>query len=185
MELTAAVHYDALVAKCKEGDAQSYEALYRQYARAMYNTSLRIVNNISEAEDILQEAFLAAFRLERFDYSSTFGAWLKRIVINKSIDHLRRKKLQVVSIDSVTTEDIADQETPDETPIRLKVESIKKAMAQLPDGYRAVLSLSLFEGYDNREIAGILQISETTVRTQFLRARQKLIALLKKGGEDE
>ncbi|NOT52751.1 MAG: RNA polymerase sigma factor [Chitinophagaceae bacterium] len=180
MELTASVYYDELVARCKQGDALSYERLYKQYAKAMFNTSLRIVNNVADAEDVLQESFVAAFKLDRFDYSSTFGAWIKRIVINKSIDLLRRKKLQVIHIDEIPndiTEEIIDEEN-----LQLKVEEIKKAMGILPDGYRTVLSLSLFEGYDYEEIGEILNITGSTVRTQYHRAKQKLLHTLQKGG---
>ncbi len=185
MELSATFYYDELVERCRRGDTRSYGALYKQYARAMYNTSLRIVNSTSDAEDVLQESFLAAFRLDNFDYSSTFGAWLKRIVINKSIDVLRRRKMQIVHIDDTATQGWTDEETVDEEQIQLKVEEIKKAVAQLPDGYRTVISLTLFEGYDYAEIAEILHIAETTVRTQYHRARQKLLHTLKKGGHDE
>jgi len=184
LELTATVFYDELVARCKEGDAQSYEQLYHRYARAMFNTSLRIVNNTADAEDVLQESFLSAFKLDHFDYSSTFGAWLKRIVINKSIDLLRRKRMQIVHIDEAAVDREEEPDAADEGSLKLKVEEIKKAMAQLPDGYRTVLSLSLFEGYDYDEIAGILGITASTVRTQFHRARKKLLQLLKKGGDD-
>jgi len=183
LELTASVYYDELVARCKDGDTLSYEKLYRQYAKAMFNTSLRIVNNTADAEDVLQESFVAAFKLDRFDFSSTFGAWLKRIVINRSIDLLRRKKMQVIHIDETLVENIAD-EVPEEENLQLKVEEIKKAVAALPDGYRTVISLSLFEGYDNQEIAEILNITESTVRTQYHRARQKLLHTLQKGGNN-
>jgi RNA polymerase sigma factor (sigma-70 family) len=182
LELTAAVYYDELVARCKEGDAQSYERLYHQYAKAMFNTSLRIVNNTADAEDVLQESFVAAFRLDRFDYSSTFGAWLKRIVINRSIDLLRKRKLQVIHLEESPAERLADIVVEEEN-IQLKVDEIRKAVASLPDGYRTVLSLVLFEGYDYSEIAGILDITESTVRTQYHRARQKLLHTLKKGGQ--
>lgn len=183
MELTAAIYQDELVARCKQGDAPSFERLYRQYAKAMYNTSLRIVNNVADAEDVLQESFVAAFQLDKFDYSSTFGAWLKRIVINKSIDLLRRKKVQVIqleesSIENLTEEIIAEENT------QFKVEEVKKAVAGLPDGYRAVISLSLFEGYDYEEISEILNITESTVRTQYHRARLKLLHTLQKGGQN-
>lgn len=184
MELTASVYYDELVARCKEGDAQGYERLYRQYAKAMYNTSLRIVNNPADAEDVLQESFVAAFKLDQFDYSSTFGAWLKRIVINKSIDLLRKRKWQVIHLEDSPLELMDEETIADEEHLQLKVEAIKKAVAALPDGYRTVISLSLFEGYDNDEIAGILNITESTVRTQYHRARQKLLHTLKKGGTD-
>jgi RNA polymerase sigma factor (sigma-70 family) len=185
LNLTATVYHDELVAKCKQGDAYSYEMLYRQYAKAMYNTSLRIVNNTADAEDVLQESFVAAFRLENFDYSSTFGAWIKRIVINRSIDVLRKRKLITIDISETTVDDIHNDELVDEEETKLKVEGIKKAMILLPSGYRTVLSLFLFEGYDYEEIAEIMQISSSTVRTQYHRGKQKLLHILQKGGQDE
>jgi RNA polymerase sigma factor (sigma-70 family) len=182
--LSAVLFYDELVAKCKQGDVQSYEMLYRQYAKPMFNTSLRIVNNASDAEDVLQESFASAFQfLDRFDYSSTFGAWLKRIVINKSINSLRRHKFTFAELEDGGFSELNVPEDIDEENIHLKVEEIKKAIKLLPNGYRAVLSLHLFEGYDYDEISGILNISATTVRTQYHRARQKLLQLLKKGGK--
>jgi len=182
LELTAAVFKDELITRCKLGDVQGYELLYRQYSKAMYNTSLRIVNNTADAEDVLQESFVAAFRLDNFDYSSTFGAWLKRIVVNKSIDMLRRRKMVLVDIEETALHHAADTVPADEENIQLKVEEIRKAMTQLPNGYRTVLSLHLFEGYDHEEIADILHITQSTVRTQYHRAKQKLLQLLQKGG---
>lgn len=184
MELTAVLFYDELVAKCKQGDVQSYEILYKQYAKRMFNTSLRIVNNASDAEDVLQEAFASAFHfLDKFDYSSTFGAWLKRIVINKSINVLRQRKLAFVDFEETPVYQIEDTEVLDEENIQLKVEEIRRTMSQLPNGYRTVLSLFLFEGYDYEEIGDILQISGSTVRTQYHRAKQKLVHMLKQGGQ--
>jgi RNA polymerase sigma factor (sigma-70 family) len=182
LDLTATVYYDELVAKCKQGDKYSYEMLYRQYAKAMFNTSLRIVNNSSDAEDVLQESFLAAFRLDNFDFSSTFGAWIKRIVINKSIDVLRKRRMTIIDIDESPAHEIQDTEIIDEENMQLKVEEVKKAISLLPNGYRTVLSLSLFEGYNYDEIAEMMQISATTVRTQYHRAKQKLLQNLQKGG---
>jgi RNA polymerase sigma-70 factor (ECF subfamily) len=176
------MYKDELVAKCKQGDKYSYELLYRQYAKAMYNTSLRIVNNSADAEDVLQEAFAAAFQLENFDYSSTFGAWLKRIVINKSIDVLRRRNLVVVEMNEAVFQTLPDTEAVDEEQVQLKANEIIKAMIGLPSGYRTVLSLYLFEGYDYEEISEIMNISTTTVRTQYHRGKQKLLQLLQKGG---
>jgi len=182
--LSAVLFYDELVAKCKNGDVQSYEMLYRQYAKPMFNTSLRIVNNTSDAEDVLQESFASAFRfLDRFDYSSTFGAWLKRIVVNKSINALRARKFAFAEIEEVSLNESPEPEEFDEDSVRLKVEEIRNAMKLLPNGYRAVLSLYLFEGYDHEEISEILNISTSTVRTQYHRARQKLLQLLNKGGK--
>lgn len=174
---------DELVERCKLGDTAGYEMLYRQYAKAMYNTSLRVVNNTADAEDVLQEAFLDAFRsLNDFHYHSTFGAWLKRIVINKSINVLRKRKMNLVELDQTNAYALTDDEKLDEHEIQYKVEQVKKGIEKLADGYRTVLSLYLLEGYDQEEISEILGISHNTVRTQYIRAKQKLLQILKQGG---
>ena len=183
MELTATMVRDELVERCKLGDSASYETLYRKYVKAMYNTSLRIVNNSADAEDVLQEAFLDAFRsLNDFHYNSTFGAWLKRIVINKSINVLRKRKMDLVELDQTNAYVLAEDENLDEGELQYKVEQVKRAIQKLADGYRAVLSLYLLEGYDQEEIAEILGITHNTVRTQYIRAKQKLLLILKQGG---
>ena len=146
----------------------------------MYNVAFRIVNHAAEAEDILQESFLDAFiRIENFREETTFGLWLKQIVINKSINLLRKRKIELVSIEDV---DVAEEAGADPETIALKVNEIKEAVAQLPDGYRVVLTLYLFEGYDHEEIAHILKISENTSRSQYMRAKMKLNSLLEKKG---
>lgn len=183
MELTAPILHDELVERCKQGDAQSYAALYQKYAKAMYNTSLRIVNNTGDAEDVLQESFTDAFgSIEAFQYKSTFGAWLKKIVINKSINCLRKRKIDLIDIEKTNLGHLSEEETLDESGLQMKVEEIKKSVRLLPNGYRTVLSLYLFEGYDQEEIAEILKVSHATVRTQYMRAKQKLLGILKEGG---
>lgn len=183
LELTANIIQDELVERCKRGDTLGYEALYRQYSKAMYNTTLRIVNNTGDAEDVLQEAFLDAFRsLHEFHYRSTFGAWLKRIVINKSINVLRKRKMDLVELEKTAALSFMEEEAVDEKEMQLKVEEVKKAIRRLPHGYRTVLSLYLLEGYDHEEISEIIGISHNTVRTQYIRAKQKLLNILKEGG---
>src|SRR5215469_16627629 len=181
LELTEPIVHDELVERCKRGDNRAFAAIYQKYARAMYNTSLRIVNHTGDAEDVLQEAFTDAFRsLDDFHYKSTFGAWLKRIVINKSINQLRKRKMDLIDIEKTNIGTrLSDEDGPDEKEIGMKVEEIKKAVALLPNGYRTVLTLYLFEGYDQEEIAEILQVSHATVRTQYMRAKQKLLQLIK------
>jgi RNA polymerase sigma factor (sigma-70 family) len=177
------IQHDELVERCRRGDQRSYRELYQKYSRAMYSTSLRIVNDTAEAEDVLQEAFVDAFAaIDSFGYKSTFGAWLKRIVINKSINALRKRKMDIIDIEKTTVVQMADNEEYDEETTRFKVEEIKKAVKELPNGYRTVLTLHLFEGYDQEEIAEILQISHATVRTQYMRAKEKLLLLIKQGG---
>lgn len=183
MELTATYIKDDLVEQCKRGHIPGFQALYNKYCKAMYNTSLRIVNNADDAEDVLQEAFTDAFRsLNDFNYRSTFGAWLKRIVINKSINILRRRKFDLVDIDHPDVYTKPEDEAIDEQEIELRVNAVKNSIKQLPDGYRTVITLYLLEGYDHEEIAEILGITHNTVRTQYVRAKQKLLFLLKQGG---
>ena len=159
--------------------------LYKLYAKAMYNVALRILNYEEEAEDVLQEAFLDAFtRIVDFRQETTFGLWLKQIVINKSINYLRKRKFEFVSTDEVS--EVPDEVSADEYEVRLQADEIRNAIKELPDGYRVVLSLYLLEGYDHEEIAHILKISENTSRTQFMRAKKKLKSILElKGMRDE
>lgn len=146
----------------------------------MYNTALRITNLATDAEDVLQEAFADAFlQLESFERKASFGAWLKQIVVFKSIAILKKRRIRFVELaeDSQLPEDDA---TFDESELQLTVAGIREAMFRLPDGYRAVLTLYLLEGYDQEEIAEILQVAQSTVRTQYVRGKQKLLQLLKK-----
>ena len=169
-----------LVNECRTGSRKAQFDLYKLYAAAMYNVALRIVNDDAEAEDVLQEAFLDAFnRIADFRQETTFGLWLKQIVINRSINYLRKRKVELVSLDEV---EIADEPNYDESEAVLKVEAIKAAMNELPDGYRVVLTLYLFEGYDHEEISHILKISENTSRSQYMRAKRKLNSLLETKG---
>ncbi len=176
---------EVLVQQCIDGDTAAYKILYDRYARAMYNTALRIVNKIPDAEDLLQEAFTDAFlQIRSFEKKSTFGAWLKQIVIFKSISFLKKQRLNFIDMES-TGYDVADEKEIDEQEIWFTVDTIKQKMKELPDGYRTVLSLYLLEGYDQEEIAEILNITHSTVRTQYIRAKQKLLQLLKKMSNHE
>ncbi len=144
----------------------------------MYNTALRIVNKNADAEDVLQEAFTDAFmQLKTFQQKSTFGAWLKQIVVYKSIYKVKGNKFFIDDIS--TLEDTRDDRADDGPDPELTVQKVKTAIQQLPDGYRTVLSLYLLEGYDHEEIAEILQVTHVTVRTQYIRAKNKLVEILK------
>ena len=176
------VEKDELVERCKRGDTLAYRDIYQRYARAMFNTCLRILNNEAEAEDVLQESFVEAFRnLNGFEYRTSFGGWLKQICVNRSITQLRKRKINWVDIEKVQGNDVVSEQPVDENEIILKVESVKRAIMKLPDGYRTVLNLYLLEGYDHEEIAEILNVAQSTTRTQFIRAKQKLLQLLKEG----
>ena len=170
----ADIHRD-LVEKSKAGNSKAQYQLYSQYAKAMLNICYRMTSNLAEAEDLLQEAFTDAFRkLDSFRFESTFGAWLKRIVVNHCINHLNKRKAELVPFESmVQFEQIHETET-DYDDLQYSVQRIMKAFEQLPDGYRVVFSLYLLEGYDHSEIAEILGITESTSKSQFLRAKQKI-----------
>lgn len=171
-------HY-ALVAECKQGSKKACFELYRLYSKAMLNVAFRIVGSVDEAEDVLQEAFLDAFnRIKDFRQETTFGLWLKQIVVHRAINLLRKRKLEMVELGEDQLENIPEEEAEDDEEIQLQVAQVKEAMKLLPDGYRVVLSLYLLEGYDHEEIGQILNISENTSRTQFLRAKRKLYDIL-------
>lgn len=146
----------------------------------MYNTALRMMGNEEEAEDILQEAFLSAFRnISSYREDASFGSWLKRIVVNKSITLLNKRKLMEEVNENTAGEYFYewDLQEPYFTP---KSDEIRAAVRQLPDGFRSVLTLYLFEGYDHGEIAGIMGISESTSKSQYNRAKKRLREILKK-----
>lgn len=176
METTYIDKHITLLNDCRNGNRKAQFDIYKLYANAMYNVALRIVNDEAEAEDVLQEAFLDAFsRIADFRQETTFGLWLKQIVINRAINYLRKRKAEFVPIDDL---EIAEEASSDEEEVKLRVEEIREAINELPDGYRVVLTLYLFEGYDHEEIAHILKITENTSRSQYMRAKRKLNNLL-------
>jgi RNA polymerase sigma factor (sigma-70 family) len=146
----------------------------------MYNICFRMMNNAEEAQDMLQEGFVDAFRrLESFRFESTIGAWLKKIMINKCINALEKRRI-IWADEEISDLDITpvDNESVNEEELQLSVERVKQAMSRLPEGARVIFSLYLLEGYDHTEISEILHISESTSKTQFMRARQMVKEIL-------
>lgn len=167
--------HDELISACMAGDQKAQFKIYKLYYKAMYNTSYRILTDQMEAEDVMQEAFLDAFqKIYQYDGTATFGAWLKRIVINKSIDRLKKIKRDL-SIDEVENEVFEIQEEDYFEVLSMKIDAIREGIEQLTDSYRVILSLYLLEGYDHQEISDILGISYNAVRTRYSRARQRLL----------
>ena len=167
-----------LIEASKRGDNRARRQLYELYARAMFNISYRMMNNREDAEDILQEAFTQAFsKLDSFRYDSTFGAWLKRIVINTCINAINKRKVDLLLTDDMYY--FGNRREEEEAKLPLTVADIQKAMEQLPEGGRIVFSLYLLEGYDHIEIAQILGITESTSKSQFMRAKRKVYEILK------
>lgn len=174
------IHKD-IIEKSKKGNSKAQYQLYQLYAKAMYNTCYRMMNSQTEAEDMLQEAFTEAFmKLHTFRYDSTFGAWLKRIVVNKCINEIKRRKADLNFVDDMAIFNEKGDEEDFNTG--LNVNQIKRAMEKLPDGSRMIFSLYLLEGYDHREIAQILNVSESNSKSQYMRAKRKVKEILE-GGE--
>ncbi len=164
----------SLIEECREGKSKAQFRLYNQYSKAMYNLAYRILNNREDAEDMLQEAFVECFRnIGSFRFESTFGAWLKKIVVNKCINQLKKRKIDLILCDTLPV--IIHEE---EEEITYDTGIIFKGIEMLPDGYRIILTLYLLEGYDHTEISQILGISESTSKSQYSRAKEKLRNIL-------
>ncbi len=176
METKLRFTHHALVEKCKTGHSSSQYQLYSLYVDAMYNIGLRMLGNKEDAEDIVQDSFIDAFKnLASFKYDSTFGAWLKRIVINKSINYLKAKRIAVVPMDA---HEFHLTEEPNEKAEAVDIKKVKVGIAQLPAGYKQIINLYLLEGYDHIEIGEVLGISTSTSKSQYHRAKKKLVEII-------
>ncbi|MCK8479591.1 RNA polymerase sigma factor [Psychroserpens algicola] len=169
-----------IIEQCKQNNRTAQLKLYNQYCDGMYAVAMRFVKDSLEAEDIVQEAFIKAFaKLNQYKAEVTFGAWLKRIVINKSIDCLKSKKQHLQELEEVHLK-VVDVNYENEWLVddTITLDTIKDAIQKLPDKYRYVVMLYLMEGYDHQEISEILHISEIASRTQLSRGKSKLKELL-------
>jgi RNA polymerase sigma factor (sigma-70 family) len=176
--------HNSLVERCRENDESAQREIYQLYYRAMYNISLRIIGNSTEAEDIMQDSFLKAFRnISACRENSAFGGWLKRIVVNQSIDVLREKmKIRFEEENKIPAEAMTEEGPGEVEQFAESAILVKKNIAELPEGYKLILTLYLLEGYDHEEIGQILNIKASTSRSQFARAKQKLLQMLKEKG---
>ena len=165
-----------LIEECRKGSSKAQFRLYDQYSKAMYNLAYRILNNREDAEDILQEAFVECFRnIDSFRFESTFGAWLKKIIVNKFLNHIKKKKIDLTLCETLPPVIYEEDEE-----VMYETEKIFKSIEMLPDGYRIILTLYLIEGYDHSEISQILGITESTSKSQYSRAKEKLRNILSK-----
>lgn len=171
------LHQD-LIDGCRRYDQKSQFQIYKLYYKAMYNTSLRIVNDTMEAEDIMQESFLSAFeKIGSYSGTVSFGAWLKKIVENRSLDFLKKKRRIIFEdieyvplVEEECIESHFQHEEQDPRYARLIA-----IISLLPEKYREIISLYLLEGYDHEEISEILSIPSSTCRSQFTRAKHRII----------
>ena len=166
-----------LIEACKQNNAAAQKQLYDTHVRAMFGTCLRMIGHREDAQDVLQDAFIAAFKgIQNFNGKSTFWAWLKRIVINKCINHLNRKNILVFE---ETSDHTADELQEADDDLELSTERIQKAIKQLPVGCRTVFVMKVLEGFDHKEISEVTGISVGTSKSQFNRARTLLQVELK------
>lgn len=172
--------HQKLINECRKGNTKAQFEIYKLYYKAMFNTSLRLLNNKHEAEDIMQEAFLSAFnKIDTYKEEVSFGAWLKKIVINRSLDELKKRRIFTEEINDINC-NIIDNDiyTIEPKENSQMIEQIKKAVDSLPVNYRTLITLHLFEGYDHDEISEITGMSNAAVRTGYSRARKRLQSLL-------
>lgn len=169
-----------IIEQCKQNNRKAQLQLYNQYCDGMYIVAKRFLKDADDAEDVVQEAFIKAFtKLHQYKAEVTFGAWLKRIVVNKSIDFLKSKKQQLVDLEEVHLK-VVDTANDDKWLVEdaITLNDVKEAINKLPDKYQYVVMLYLIEGYDHQEISEILNISEVASRTQLSRGKVKLQELL-------
>lgn len=169
-----------LIDQCRDNDRRAQMKLYDSYCKAMFNTAYNFVKDDAIAQDVMQEAFIKAFKkIETFTGEATFGAWLKRIVINQSLDWLKKQKVTTVELQD-NVEYLPD-DGPWEIESEIKISAIYKCIEALPLKCKNVVKLILLEGYDHQEVSQILEISEVASRSQLSRGKSKLKELLIEG----
>lgn len=175
---TSQQNIDQLIARCKKMDSKAQFEVYNLYCKAMYNVAYRIVKDRHFAQDVMQEGFLRAFtKINDYKQDVAFGAWLKKIIVNYSIDFYKKtnklqledfeKSLYKVEDSEINIVDIVDFND-------LKVKQILDVIASLKESYSVILTLFYIEGYDQEEISDILNISNANCRTTLSRAKEKL-----------
>ncbi len=163
--------------KLKQKDVLACKQLYLQYADAMYNVCLRILQHQAEAEDALQEAFIKVFNnIQQYRNESSIGSWIKQIVTNTCLNVLKKRKIIFNELDDNV--ELSETESENNNETDFSIDDIIKAIEELPQGYRVVFNLYMFEDYSHRQIADMLEISESTAKTQLFKAKRKLKELL-------
>ncbi len=172
--------HNQLIEKCRKGDKNAQFRIYELYYKAIYNTCFRFVRNHQLSEEIMQDTFLSAFdKIDQFMGIVAFGAWLKKIAVNKSLDRIKGQK--IIYSDLQLNEYAPAEFTDDDFEQQYSIETmqiVRLAIEIMPEGYRIILSLYLIEGYDHEEIAELLQIKPASSRSQLARAKKYLIEQL-------
>jgi RNA polymerase sigma-70 factor (ECF subfamily) len=171
------IHQD-LIERCKNNDRIAQMKIYDLYNKAVYNSALRILKNPMEAEDVMQDSFLSAFnKIHTFRFESSFGTWIKKIAINRSLNALQKHSPDILDMPEGNIPDQIEEN--DENYEKFSIDEIKEEINALPEGFSLVLNLHLLEGMDHDEIGQILNIKPVTSRSQYMRGKQKLVMNLK------
>lgn len=180
MELAIKLNKVSLTKQLIREEDRIFTELYQLYARKVFNSVCRVLNDEASAEDVVQDAFCAAFEQRGcLRDPAKFEGWVKRIAFNKAINLLRKKKPVFVEENNLEITPADEDAEEQEIMHRTRIEDIKKAIAALPDGYRTIVTLHLFEDIPQEEIARMLSISHSTVRSQYHRAKKKILTMLK------
>ncbi len=177
----------ALVERCRRGDLAAFETIYRTHSGRLYGLACRMLGNAADAEDLLQDIFLAAHRkLDSFRGDSALGTWLYRLATNLCLDHLRSRAARSGHITGGLDEepalaDTSSQRLAEQTVARMDLE---RALAQLPEGCRVAFVLHDVEGLEHREVAAMLGIAEGTSKSQVHKARLRIREFLRQPAPD-
>jgi RNA polymerase sigma-70 factor (ECF subfamily) len=168
---------DHIVEGCLAGKRKAYDQLYRKYAASMLGLCLRYCGNLQDAEDVLQEGFIKVFRnISNFRRAGSFEGWIKRIMVNSAIDHYQKELKH--SFHAEIDQDMGlPEESTEESLLneyQFTQEQLLKMVQELPQGYRMVFNMYVMEGFNHRDIADTLQISENTSKTQLMKSRRML-----------
>lgn len=172
-----------LVKECVKGNAKAQHMLFEKFSRKMLGVCLRYSNNLEEAEDVLQEGFIKIFsKLKDFTHEGSLEGWIRRVMVNTALDSIRKnaKFMKDVSIDLVDYQ-MGDS---DYTIEKMNAEDLLLLINSMPDGYKVVFNMFAIEGYSHNDIATTLGISESTSKSQYLRAKAFLRAKLELIGHE-
>ena len=171
------VKEESILKGCKEGKRSAQKQLYDQYVSVMFAICLRYAKSQDEAEDLLQEGFLKVFQsINSFRQQGSLEGWIKRIMVNHALNHYKktRKSLFFEDVDEINELEILDRDEENELTEPIQPEKLLEFIQSLPEGYKMVFNLYVFENYGHKEIAATLNISENTSKTQLMKARRHL-----------
>ncbi len=162
-----------LIEACKNNDASAQKLLYETFARKMMSVCLRYADSREMAEDFLQEGFIKVFSsIQSYNYEGSFEGWMRRVFVNTALESLRKNDLlrNGIGLDSLDPQQEADYSAVD----KISADELMELIAQLPSGFRTVFNMFAVEGYSHKEIAQALNITESTSRSQYTRAKKLL-----------